>query len=371
MTEPTDGPIDRGAWSGDDQKRTALAAWPLLPDDVDESSDVDRAIKRLALTVLARMLNNASKNDPLLPSIVLIGSDWRKVGRTHGWTYVPAIDDGSTQLTGYVFIVPSNLGAAYAFKLPNPDLGQNLDWLESELHLGDLPAIVFNPEATVPELKIYDFGLCKPNRKRSYPLYLAELNLDLLDDALERFWNTVVCAPGGGRTCEKLWKQSGVYEAVVRPEKILQREMLRFLRPSFSRLRIKDEENVPLGRLDIRISGPAGPDEYVYVNHAVIELKALIKGNQNPPFTDTEKIKTQVEEGVQQAASYRKPPEKSRIAMLACYDMRPHSEKRGETCFDHVLNFAATEEVELRRWPLFPSVSELRKFNTPSSSANP
>lgn len=346
---------------------TAREAWTTLPleDEGADLSDIDRGTRAFALTVHKRKLNPTSAKDPKAPVVVLFPDNWRPLGKTNKWQHLPEVDDGSRQLTGYLFVAPPNLGAAYAIKLPTNEMGDIVDWIEDELKLGTAPAILMNPDATVPELRVYVQGVSVPTKKSTYPLCLAELNCAALDGLLLRFWRDVVCAPGGGRKCQKLWQNRQALIPVKRPEKIVQDEMCRYLNRSLPGLRAKDEENVELGRLDVRLLGPASADHSIIVHHAVIELKVLTKGNTKPPFTDTKTVRCHVKEGVRQAASYRKPPEASRIAMLACYDMRHRAGERGETCFDHVTNFAKKEAVEIRRWPLFPSVGELRKFKTP------
>jgi hypothetical protein len=141
---------------------------------------------------------------------------------------------------------------------------------------------------------------------------------------------------------------------------------MRFLRNTLPEFYLRDEEDTSLGRLDIRITGPTGINPHTFTHHAVLELKALVEGNRTAPFTDTQAVKTHLEDGVRQAASYCKPPEAARIALLACYDMRPSAGARGETCLNHVRDFAATEYVELRRWPLFPTIELMREFEVPA-----
>lgn len=351
LVEPEDDLVGRGAWSNDDQSATARAAWSSLPDTIDEASDIDRAARAFAQALQKRKLKPTT--DPETPTIVLVSPEWRTLGKTLNGKLVPEVDDGSCQLSGYLFVVPANLGAAYRVELLSDDLGATFEWIEDILDLGGVPALVLNPGAALPELRIYSQGLSKPKQK-SAPLYFAELDISVLDLLLAKFWAEIVCVPGGGRKCERLWNDPDKFGPVPRPERVVQNEMYRYLRISLPSLTVKEEENVPLGRLDIRLSGRVGSDFYTWVNHAVIELKALTKGNRKLPFTDNKTIKMQIKEGVVQAASYRQPPQPSRIAMLACYDMRPHAGLRKDTCLSHVRPLAKSKQVELRRWPLFP-----------------
>lgn len=359
--------VDRGLWANDDQAETARVAWTALPEPLDEASDIDRAARSMARTVMLRVRNRHA-SDPPAPTVVLITPAWRRIGKALGWSYVPNVDDGSHPLSGAVFLCPANLRASHKAPLPATDLGAIFDWIEGQDGLGLMPALVLNPSATIPELRLYETGLAHPENVSSYPLFLADLDLPTLDGVLARFYDGVVCAPGGGRKCAKLWEDADTFKAVVRPEKAIQNELFRFLHASLPHLRPVEEEDTPLGRLDIRLSGPASTDETIVVNHAVIELKVLGEGNRTPPFTDTQAIKDHVESGVRQAASYRRPPSASRIALLGCYDMRPHASQRGESCLDHIRPLAASESVAVRRWPLFPNVAALRAHLLPGPS---
>lgn len=357
---------DRGLWATDDQAETARIAWTSLPEALDEASDIDRAARLMAQAIMLRTRNQQASNDPSAPIVILISPVWRRVGKALGWSFIPNIDDGSHPLSGGVFLCPPNLGASHKASLPSADLGAIFEWIEKQGDLGVMPALVLSPTATVPQLRLYEFGLSKPEVVRSYPIVLADLDLPSLDGVLRRFYEEVVCAPGGGRKCAPLWDNPDKFVPVTRPEKTIQNELFRFLRASLPHLRPVEEEDTPLGRLDIRLSGPVSSDETIVINHAVIELKVLDGGNKTPPFTDTQTIKDHVESGVRQAASYRRPPSASRFALLGCYDMRPHAGTRGESCFDHVRTFAANESVEIRRWPIFPNVAALRAHLVPS-----
>jgi hypothetical protein len=368
LANPTDNGVDRGSWTGDDQAETAREAWTSLPDQLDEASDVDRAARAAARVFMRRAGNAQSNGDPNQPAIILISTSWRRLGKDLGWASVPVVDDGSQPLRGSIFICPPNLSAAYKVALPSTELSGIYEWIESQGLLCNLPALVLNPEATTPELRLYEAGLGQPEVVSKYPLHFAHLDLETLDNVLNRFHSDVVCAPGGGRKCVRLWEDSHAFQSVSRPEKAIQGELFRFLRTTFTRLQVAEEEDTPRGRLDLRLTGALADDDTIVVNHAVIELKVITEGNTKPPFTNTEGMKTHIENGVRQAASYRKPPGESRIAMLGCYDMRPHAGQRGDSCLDHIRQFAADECVEVRRWPLFPNVKALREHLMPGTS---
>jgi hypothetical protein len=355
---------DRGLWNNDNLQKTAEEAWAELPDAVDETSDIDRAARTLARILLLR--GRLKVADPAEPVVMVVSNNWRMLGKSLGWKSAPSVDDGSYRLAGRVFIVPPNVSASYCADLPTGDLGDLLDQLSSEAHLSGLPALVLNPGAAVPELRLYPSGLSALDDKSSYPIHLAQLDLPSLDEALDRFHMDVVAAPGGGRKCAPLWQDADTFKVVSRPEKTIQNELFRFLRYTFPELRPIEEEDTPLGRFDIRLTGPVSQDETVVVSHAVIELKVIYGGNRKAPFTDTKAVKDHLQDGVRQAAGYRRPPLASRIAMMGCFDMRVSAGHRGESCLDHVRSFAGAENVVIRRWPLFPTVKALREYVVPA-----
>ena len=371
MPDTINDGVDRGSWTGDDQAGTARIAWTSLPEPLDETSDVARAARAAARVVMRRARNAKSSDDPAEPSVILISTSWQRLGKSLGWTSAPAMDDGSHPLRGSIFLCPPNLGAAYKRGLPSTDLGSLYEWIAGQDPLGFLPALVLNPDAAVPELRLHEAGLGQPEIVSKYPLHFAHLDLETLDRVLARFYEDVVCAPGGGRKCVPLWNDPEAFQAVHRPEKAIQDELVRYLRASLPHLRATEEEDTPLGRLDVRLTGALAEDDTIVVSHAVIELKVLNGGNKKGPFTDTQGLKAHVEKGVRQAASYRKPPGESRIAMLGCYDMRPHAGHRGESCLDHIRQFAHDERVEIRRWPLFPNVEALRVHLVPGPPSSP
>jgi hypothetical protein len=359
---------DRGCWEGDDQAATARQAWSALPDPLDEMVGLARCSHALAHAVAKRAYHPDGTKDPKHPTVVLVTDSWREYGTKMGWARMPDIDDGSRQLAGYLLVSPPNFGTAYGTALATADLGAAFDWIENNLGFGDLPAIALNPAATIPELKLYENGICDQPAGRSIPIFLTTLELGQLDGALDLFWRQVVVAPGSGRVA--LWKDGAKFIPIHRPEKAIQNELLKSLRVSFPSLGVKPEEVVETGRVDLRISGSVTPDGNVWVNHAVIELKVLDNGNTKPPFRDTQAIRGHIMRGVQQAAAYRMPPEPSRIAILACYDMRAHAGQRPTTCFDHIRDYASAESVELRLWPLFPSSESYRDYLKPLPDAH-
>lgn len=353
------------SWSPEELRETLADALPTLPDTNEETAGLEYSARKLSSTLVELTLSGTENlNDASIPTVVLLTENWRKIGDNRSYTYHPDVDEGSCQIQGRLFIASTNFSAACATELETSDLGEIFKHLEQDDELKSLPALVLNPHTSTPKITLYEYGLSKPDKKTTYPIYLAELDQDLLDEVLSGFWAQVICSPGGGRPCPTLWSDAKSFKPVSKPEKAIQAELLKSLKIAFGgrRFVIKDEEVVETGRLDIRISGPAGVDEFAYVNHAILEIKVLSGGNKKLPFTDTKTLKKQIRDGVIQAASYRDPPEPCRIAILLCYDMRYSCGNRGESCLEHVRKFAKKHDVALRRWPLFPSSKHLREF---------
>lgn len=356
---------DRGAWSDDDLGQTVNEVLAEVPTDASERYETVRGSRALARAIQRRSKHTAASSDPKGPIVFLITDQSRVIGKRLKAIRAPEINDGSQRLFGRLQIAPSNLSSSYFLELPDSELGKIFDWIEETLGLGEVPALIYNPFSTVPELRVYENGVSDHKECRLYQLHFTKLTASELKSELDKFWKNVVVAPGKHRKCRKLWDNKTQFIPVKGPEKAVQDELGRFLSHVFPGFYVKEEEDTDFGRYDIRMSANVGIDVYTWMNYAVLELKALTGGNKTPPLTNIQTIRNQINEGVRQAATYRKPPEPSLIAALLCYDFRAHAGKRGDTCLDHARKYAKEENVELWRWPLFPTVKEYREYESP------
>lgn len=362
MAEGTPKEGSKGAWSNDDFSKTVQNALALIPTEAALRYETVRASRKLAEAIKRRSLSADFKNDDEGPVVVLISENSRMIGKKLGANRAPEISDGSRRLMGRLLIAPSNLGSSYFLELPSQDIGNVFDWIEDELDLGSLPTIVFNPKSVVPEIRVYENGVTDTDSFCLYPLYFEGLDENQVRRLLDKFWETVVVAPGKPRRCQKLWVDAANFKAISGPEKKIQDELGKYLSYVLPLMNIKEEEYVKYGRYDIRITGNAGVDDFTIIHHAVLELKALTGGNKNPPYKDTDTLKKTISDGFTQAAKYREPPEQCIVAALACFDMRFDAAKRGDSCLDHVQTNAKKEKVMLWRRPLFPSAKHYRDY---------
>lgn len=229
--------------------------------------------------------------------------------------------------------------------------------LAARLGAAEAPAVLFDPRPSTPLLFYYSQGLKRPDEVKRLRLDASEVSLadvlQVVDQVHEKFLQT----PGAQDPVGKVWQNRALYRPVAKAEAVIQMHLRIGLQLAFASCVVRREQHGVAGRLDLEVEEPIPGHEGGLVPKAILELKVLRSfGSKGAPVADTTN-KDAVEEGVRQAAAYRRE-RKAREAALCCFDMR--TKRSGETCFVHVRPLAKRNGIVLRVWHLFNSATAYR-----------
>jgi hypothetical protein len=141
-------------------------------------------------------------------------------------------------------------------------------------------------------------------------------------------------------------------------ESVIQSELKAGLSTPFAGCVVRHEQSSQSGRLDLEIVELNRQNPGSNMLHAVLELKVLRSHHHtgaNVPAADNSES---VSKGVAQAIMYGRD-RNARASALCCFDMR--TTDTNESCFDAVSEFAAQEQISLRRWYLYNSSERMRQ----------
>ncbi|MEX2291790.1 MAG: hypothetical protein WD794_15875 [Mycobacteriales bacterium] len=271
----------------------------------------------------------------------------------------PMLDNGRTDVEGQLWFVgpPVVRGVAAPLSVDSDDaIWQQVE----ELGLGAVPAVLYDPRCSPPTVRFYPNGLADADNCRTTEIAgTAGVTLDAVFECIDHLHLTELVTPDAQSELGRLWRDPGKGWPVPQAELTVQMHLRTALNAWFPTCTIRPEQSQVSGRLDLEVeerdeSRPAG-----FVRHAVLELKVLRSRNSTGASTSAAQTEKWVEEGVEQAFAYRS--ERDALASaLCCFDMRAQHDDP----FGAVSEKAATLQVALRAWPLFPSAKKWRKWLT-------
>jgi len=236
-------------------------------------------------------------------------------------------------------------------------------FVTSDLDLGAIPAVLFEPRTDEPEIRYYHGGMSELDECTVIPVGRGTVTLDDVFAVINRVHETKLITPDAQSGAASLWQDADKHWPVKLAEVTVQMYLDTALNVAFPWCRIAGEQPGISGRTDIEIEEVdhvAGNT----IRHALLELKVLRNfGSTGRTKSEAENLRW-IDEGVEQAYSYA--IERGTVTKaLCCFDMRKMV--TGSGVFAHVEDKAAQFDVALRSWHLFGSAKEFRSADSLSA----
>lgn len=272
---------------------------------------------------------------------------------------VPMLNNGATALSGKLWFVSEVVAAGYFILIEKGDDDDaKFQFVADKIGEGRTPAMIFDPRLGQPEVRYYPDGLDKPDKYKPVMINNEEVSLADIFNAMEITYCKALVTPQaqgrGGRIWANARKGWPTKEAEVR----IQYALKLGLNHSFPTCTIREEQGMPVGRLDLEVEQADALDRTKITRHAIMELKVLRSFTERGNLVPLADTLSWIKEGVAQAAEYR-DDRRARQSALCCFDMRKTD--TNDTCFDHVKESAMQRSVVLRRWFLYSSAKALRE----------
>jgi hypothetical protein len=273
-------------------------------------------------------------------------------------TRVPMLDQGRTQLEGRVWFVSQVAAHGIWIAPPFQTDDELFRYVTDEIGLGSIPAAVYDARHQEPELRIYPEGLDDLDAYEDVHIAFTSVSMEDVFDRITAIYRTQLVTPGAQHRATRLWSNASLGRVATKAEDILGGLLASGLQGAYLTCKVRVEQSGPSGRFDIAIEEPVLGVAGTNLLHAILELKVLRQLTQQGRTVSPRTVRTWIEDGVRQAASYRQE-RNARSTALCCFDMR--SDFTGPQCFAHVAAAAAADQVELRVWHLFSSASAARR----------
>jgi hypothetical protein len=348
---------ESGAFSAERLAAT-LGAFPGVGDDVDQPEPV-RFLRGVARVVRKRVGLTPPGDAPsvflLMPSVpdALVGTV-----DVH-----PMLDNGLTDVEGQLWFV----GAPVVHGRSAPLAGSDAEIWQTvrDLGLAGVPAVVYDPRPSPPEVRYYPEGLqaadtCAVTRVEA----VSSVTLDEIFAVIDRIHLRQLVTPDAQPETGKLWADVDRGYPVAKAELTIQMYLETALNAGFPTCTVRREQTQTVGRLDLELEQADPQQPGSFIRHAVLELKVLRSRNSTGKATSAAQTARWVDEGVDQAYAYRLE-RAARASALCCFDMRAdHSDP-----FGSVVDRAAKLQVALRAWPLYSTAKQLRAVLAASAPA--
>ncbi|HEY0156731.1 MAG TPA: hypothetical protein VGF28_05505 [Thermoanaerobaculia bacterium] len=322
-----------------------------------DAPEFNIAFESVTSALATRSANVLAANDPKLRAVFIITDRPRDLGEAVGAEPELFLNNGSRRLVGNIWIAGPSMSSGYYLEL----LGESSADLQQALvsrGLGDKAAFVFDPTATVPELRYYPRGVDDADTVHRFSFAASSFSLEALDEIMSEFYDDSLKTPEAGGTEFTPWAKSSAYIPRKRTEVFIQGWLRSILKARLRNCEIHAEIPTDEGRADLLIvSKSASLNSWIY--HAVLELKVLRSVTSTKSAVPPGEREQAVCEGILQAIAYQKKLAPS-VAMLCCYDMTKPEHCIGDACFAPVLRKAKAWHVQLRHYRIFGSSKDLR-----------
>lgn len=323
-----------------------------------DASQASIAVEALAKALAARMRHQGWVTDAKVLAVFLVSDRARDLGSQISAAREPIIDNGSKIFSGRLWV--SSCGFKSGYSLPFRSSADAGVFAEVEsMGLGQHPAFVFDPNAADPELRYYPQGLGDTDRVQRIMVAQHNFSIETLDKVLQRFHDYNIVTPDAVLGDQDPWTDAAKYWPRTNTEAFLQGWLKSVLTVAFLDLMIRFEVRGNEGRCDLLVVSPHASQHHAWLYHAALELKVLrsfTSGGHSVAKTRTAKA---ISDGLLQAIAY-KSEQAAEIGMLCCFDMRTPTHCNGDACFAPVAKKAQQSGVELRRYRLYGSSSDLR-----------
>ena len=274
----------------------------------------------------------------------------------------PMFDNGRTEVVGKLWFTAAAVVSAHGVELPrDSDDAGRFQFVISDLGLGSLPTVIYDPRSATQWLRWYPEGLNKPDSVEVKSID-AEVSPAEVFEVIDQLHKECFVTPYGLPPRMHLWQNAEKQWPRKDAEAMMQSHLKAGLVVKFPFCKIRHEQPNTAGRTDLEIDKPELGGLKRFVSHALLELKILRSyGSTGSPVSPNATAEW-ISEGLRQAIAYRKETG-GQWSALCCFDMRKDDEGDDDT-FDHVRDSAIQSHVDLWRWFLYSSTDDYRQATT-------
>lgn len=329
-----------------------LAAYPGAGDDARQPPEVRflRGVAKIVRKRLGRRMEGARPT----PSVFLLMSKLPEQLDVPTSEH-PMLDNGRTDVEGQLWFVGATVVQGLSTQLP-ATTDAEIWRAVSDLGCGQVPAVLYDPRTTPPEVRYYPAGLDEADTCAVTSVTQpAAITLDAVFEVVDRLHERQLVTPDAQAAIGKLWSKPDQCLPVSQAELTVQLYLETALNIGFPTCTVRREQPQTTGRLDLEIEEPDPTDPSDVIRHVILELKVLRSRNSKGNATSTNETAKWVDEGVEQAHAYR-VERKARLSALCCFDMRADHDDP----FVAVTEKAANLHVVLCVWRLYPTAKKFR-----------
>ena len=337
-------PIALGPWADADLRGTVVAyAGDGSDHDIEPIRRLGRNVCRLAFRRLSHSVDEVRRDAIaiflLSPSAPAASSAKRE----------PLLGDGSVELCGKIWFVNVNAQSGRCISAVSEEDGCMFDEVE-RLHLGEVPAVVFNPKVQTPTVRIYERGV---SHDPIEPIELVDkvVSAAEISRIINMMHDTHLRTPEAQVSGVSMWAHPQTSRAASNAEAIAQLLVKTALSIRLFNCEVRHEQKTNAGRSDLEIVQQQR--DGTTVTPAELEIKVLREKNRRGRRWSDAFNEKWIRRGVRQAAGYR-DVRQATAGMLCCFDMRAH-DRGDDGTFATVLSYATGLNVTLHRNFLYNS----------------
>jgi hypothetical protein len=344
-------------WS-DERLLQTVANYGGVGDDANQSDDV-RFLRGVARLVKKR-LRTVTEPAQTPAVFLLCPTEPLTVDRERLESY-PMLDNGLTPVEGRLWLVSPVVTRGKCLPLDVLDDSGLFEIVVSKLEQGAVPAVIYDPRTDPAQIRYYYEGMQDPDKCKVIDIPVAVVDLQQVLDVVDRVYETRLVTPNAQSQVAKLWEDTDRYWVAKDAELTIQMYLETAFSVAFPTCTVRSEQSQVTGRLDIEIEESDSERPGYVIRHALLELKVLRSFGSTGAAVTNEQVRTWIDEGVDQAFSYR--DERGTLqSALCCFDMR--KSHTGIECFKEVAEKAKSLRVTIRVWNLFSSAKAYRAFRS-------
>lgn len=338
-------------WS-DDQLLDTATRYGGAGDDANQPEDV-RFLRGVAKVVKRRLKTDDLTDQPAVFLLNPTVPDDLDVA----FDLFPMLDNGRTSITGRLWFVSPVVISGQCTPLDCQSDAAMFQIVVETYALGDVPAVIYDPRVSPPEVRYYPDGLGQPNTCHVTRVISGDIDLPAVLEVVERVYLRQLITPDAQSQRGKLWKNRSLHWVSENAELTIQMYLETAFNQAFPTCTIRSEQPQVSGRLDIEIEEADFEQPGHFIRHALLELKVLRSFGSTGNAVSARQVGKWIDEGVDQAFAYRVDRGTLHSA-LCCFDMR--REYSGTECFEKIKRKAEKLDVGLSVWHLFGSAKAYR-----------
>lgn len=347
-------PSALGDGFGDDALLNTIDEFSSEGDDAGQPDSI-RFLRSVSKLVRRRAMRKDAQPGPI--AVFLLCPEVPTAPPNRAYERQPMLNRRSKTVEGYLWLVGPMASSGMGIALGGATDDEVFRLVTDEFSLGDVRAIVYDPQTIPFEVRYYPEGLGFPDNCELRTAAYRDVPVNEVLEVVEHVHATNLVTPGAQGRLLKLWESPSKYYVKRDAEERVQTYLKTALGAAFPTCRVLTEQSGVAGRSDLEIEEKDSSETGKFVRHALLELKILRTYGSGGASVSEREIRDWISEGLRQACKYR-DERGTRASALCCFDMRMQS--NGIVCFAHIATKAKGESVTLRVWPIYNSAAAYR-----------